>query len=383
MGHESTERRIIDTRRPAERGAPPRYGRNIVPAPLRVLVLGIGGIGGVIAARLLAQGVEVCPVSRNPAVAQAVSSRGFVLTGVGIEGEERIPGLVFERIPPNADPFDIILLATQPNDIEAAARQALPHLAPGGRVVTLPNGLPEERVARLLGRPDQVIGGIVGWGASHPQPGVFERTSEGGFVLGRLDGGRDPLLERLAQLLGAVGPVEISDNLRGARWSKLALNCAISSLGTLGGDRLGVLMRQRHVRRLALEVMSEVVAVAQAEGVRLQRIAGTIDLEWIALTDKERSVRGSVSLAAKHALLLVVGLKYRRLRSSMLAALERGRTPPVDFLNGEIADRAKAHGLRVPINRQLTDRVHDLAAGRRTPAHEELALLYQESRAAV
>lgn len=348
-----------------------------------VLVLGCGGIGGTIAAHLAAQGARVCAVTRNPNVAQAVRTRGFVLTGVGIEGERRVPGELSLGIPPDAGPFDYALLATQPTDLEAAARQAAPHLAPGGRIVTLPNGLPEERVAAALGDDAIVVGGIVGWGASHPQPGVFERTSEGGFVLGRLDGRPDPAVDRLAALLAPIGAVEVTDNLRGARWSKLALNAAISALGTLGGDRLGALMRYRHVRRLALEVMTEVVELARAEGVRLEKIAGTLDLDWIALTPEERRSKGSLSLAAKHALLLVVGLKYRRLRSSMLAALERGQVPPVEFLNGEVARLSQRHGLQPHVNRALTERVLDCARGRREPSHEELSRLYAETRSLV
>jgi hypothetical protein len=43
-------------------------------------------------------------------------------------------------------------------------------------------------------------------------------------------------------------------------------------------DDLGVLLRARHTRRLALEVMSEVVEVARREGVRLEKIGGTVHL---------------------------------------------------------------------------------------------------------
>jgi len=349
--------------------------------PDRVLVLGCGGIGGTVAAHLSAQGVDVCVVSRNPDVAQAVNTRGFELSGIGVEGTRRVPGTVCTRIPPGAV-YDLVLLATQPPDLESAARQVLPHLAPQARVVTLPNGLPEERVAAVLGDRVRVIGAIVGWGASSPAPGVFERTSEGGFVLGRLDGAPDPVLDRLAVLLAPIGPVERSDNLRGARWSKLALNCAISSLGTLGGDRLGVLMRDRQTRRLALEVMTEVVEVARAERISLPKLAGTLDLEWLALTEQERRVKGSLSLAAKHALLLVVGLRYRRMRSSMLAALERGRPAAVAFLNGEVTERAARHGLATPVNDAVLARVSTLKPTG-APTHHLLARLYADTRVAV
>lgn len=343
---------------------------------MRVLVLGCGGIGGTVAAHLLAQGVDVVAVTRNPTVVQAINSRGYLLRGVG--GDRRVAGPVTQTIP--AGPFDLVLLATQPTDLVDAARQAMPHLAENGALVCLPNGLPEERLLAEVGDPSRVLGAIVGWGASMPEPGVFERTSEGGFVLGRLDGQQDARLRRLGELLQGLGPVELSENVRGARWSKLAINAAISSLGTLGGDRLGVLLRFRHVRRLALEVMSEVVAVARAEGVRLPRVAGAVDLEWLALTDEERRVKGSLSLAAKHALLMMVGLKYRRLRSSMLAAIERGRPPAVDYLNGEITARAARHRLETPVNAQLAARIHALGRGEGRPGHARLWELYTETR---
>lgn len=343
---------------------------------MRILVLGIGGIGGTVAAHLIQQGAQVTAVSRNPAVRQAIASRGFRLHGVG--GPRVVPGEVHAQVPPG--PYDLALLATQPTELVEAAGQALPHLAADGALVCLPNGLPEERLLPLAGGPDRVLGAIVGWGANMTAPGEFERTSEGGFVLGRLDGRGDVRLLRLGSLLTGLGPVELADNLRGARWSKLAINAAISSLGTLGGDRLGALLRQRHVRRLALEVMTEVVEVARAEGVRLPKAAGVIDLDWLALPPEERGRKASLALAARHGLLLMVGLRYRRLRSSMLAAIERGRTPPVDFLNGEITARASRHGLPAPINAALQERIHALGRGEARPGHDRLWELYLQTR---
>jgi len=119
------------------------------------------------------------------------------------------------------------------------------------------------------------------------------------------------------------------------------------------------------------------VVVAAAEGIALEKVSGTLDLDWIALSDEERRHRGSVGLVAKHTLLLAVGARYRKLRSSMLRALERGRTPPVDFINGEIVDRGERHELPTPVNRVATQMVHELAAGTRKPALaniDELAL---------
>jgi 2-dehydropantoate 2-reductase len=344
---------------------------------MRILVMGAGGIGGTVAAHLTEIGADVTAVTTNPAIHAAVAAQGFRLTGE--DGDRAVPGRIALGVPAG-ERFDLVLLATQPPQVEEAARTALPALADDGAMVCFQNGLCEVRVARLAGE-GRVIGGIVAWGASMPEPGLYDKTSAGGFALGRLDGAIDDRLRRLGALLEAIGPVELTDNLVGARWSKLALNCGISSLGTIGGERLGALVRVRRYRRLALEIFTEVVAVARAEKVRLEKVSGTLDLEWIALTPAERVASGSAGLTAKHALLLAVGLRYRRLRSSMLQAIERGRPPAIDFLNGEVTARAALHGIPVPVNGRIVELVHALAAGRERSSRELLDRLYDETRA--
>jgi 2-dehydropantoate 2-reductase len=328
--------------------------------------MGAGGIGGIVAATLTEVGSAVTAVSTNAGIRAAVDRAGFRVVD---EGEELV---VRGWISPEPEgKYDLCVLATQPPNVEDAARTALPHLAEDAQVVVLQNGLCEDRVAAIVGEA-RVIGAIVAWGASMPEPGRYERTAPGGFQIGRLAGGDDADLRRVGELLEAIGPVTLTQNLRGARWSKLALNCAVSALGTIAGERLGPLVRVRRYRRLALEAMTECVDVARAEGILLEKVAGTLDLAWIALTDADRASRGSASLTAKHALLLAVGLRYRRMRSSMLAAIERGRPPAIDFLNGEVVTRGKRQGVATPVNERICDTVWAIAKGRLRSSRETL-----------
>jgi 2-dehydropantoate 2-reductase len=345
----------------------------------RILVVGCGAIGGVIAGHLLEIGQDVSVLTTNPDIARALSERGVRVRGDAAPAASMKPVAVYQRLDASVAPFDFVLLATQPPQVEEAARSALPSLAAKGRMVCFQNGLSEERVAKLVGA-ERVIGAVVAWGASMVEPGAYDRTSAGGFSIGRLDGQIDEPLEELARVLEAVGPVTLTQNLLGARWSKLAINCNISTLGTIGGDRLGTLMRQRHVRRLALEVMTEVVAVARAEEIHLEKVSGTLDLDWISLTEAEKTAAGSPGLLAKHTLLLAVGARYRRLRSSMLSAIERGRPPAVDFLNGEIVSRGDKHRIPTPINAAAREMVWAIARGEATASHETLRRLYDETR---
>jgi 2-dehydropantoate 2-reductase len=358
----------------------------------RIVVFGCGGIGGIVASRLAQAGRNVVVVTGNQAITEAVAQSGLTAHLPDGVARSRIDVVTHPRGASARGRFDVALLAVPPNRLAAAASDAHALLADDGIIVPLANGLPEELLvdhfAALAGddMAGRIIGAIVGFGGTAMSPGVIEQTSDGGFTIGRLNGVVDAPVRRLGALLGRVsddvdGPsVVLTGNLRGARWSKLAINCAISSLGTIGGDRLGALMRHRFVRRLSLEVMTEATQVALTLGVKLEKLSGMIDLEWFALDPDERLASGSPGLLAKHTALLAVGARYRRLRSSMLSAIERGREPPVDELNGEVVRRAALLGLPVPVNAAVVDLVKRIGRGQAVASLATLEHLFADTR---
>jgi 2-dehydropantoate 2-reductase len=349
-----------------------------VATPARVLVVGCGGIGGVVSARLAHAGVEVTCATHNPKIAEAINAEGLRASWDGVE--HRVDVTAHATLPDEElGSFDILLLAVAPDIAERAVAEQLPFLVEGATIVCFPNGLIEERLAKTLD-PARLVGAIISFGATMHGPGHVEQTSPGRFTVGSLDGQAGPRVDEVASLLERAGPVVRTDNLRGARWSKLALNCAISSLGAVSGLSLGPAVRRRIVRRLVLETMTEVARIAELEGVKVTKIAGTLDLDWLALTPKEMRRRVTPALMAKHAVLLAVGFKYRSLRSSTLRALERGRKPSVDFLNGEITQRAERYGVPAPVNLALQRTVHAIAAGEKSSSVETLRELYAATR---
>jgi 2-dehydropantoate 2-reductase len=347
----------------------------------RILIVGCGSIGGIVAASILASDqateFDVVVLSRNESIAKAVNQNGFIFERP--EGKTVVPGIVSTTLNNDTKPFDWIFLATQPQQLEAATRQVQQFLSDTGYFVCFQNGLCEQRVMTLVGHK-RVLGCIVAWGASTVTPGTFTQTSYGGFVLGSLDNTDTASLKSLSDILCTVAPTSLTDNLEGARWSKLAINCAISTLGTIGGDRLGPLLRHRFVRRLALEIMTELVEVARTQAIVLQPIAGTFDLDWLALTNAEKNSAVSPNLIAKHSALIAVGTRHRNMRSSMLRAIENGRKPAVDFLNGEVVQRGKTNHIPTPVNEIATAWVHDIANGERQSGLDTLRALYQATR---
>ena len=67
-----------------------------------------------------------------------------------------------------------------------------------------------------------------------------------------------------------------------------------------------------------------------------------------------------------------------RERSSMLAAIERGRPPAVDFLNGEIVDRGMRHGIPTPVNAAAQRTVHAIARREVTSGMDAVYALARE-----
>lgn len=61
-------------------------------------------------------------------------------------------------------------------------------------------------------------------------------------------------LEHVAQILKAVTPVVATDNIRGSQWSKLTINCTITTIGALTGESLGRMLKDARVRRAFLGI---------------------------------------------------------------------------------------------------------------------------------
>jgi 2-dehydropantoate 2-reductase len=63
----------------------------------------------------------------------------------------------------------------------------------------------------------------------------------------------------------------------------------------------------------------------------------------------------------------------------MLQAIERGREPAVDYLNGEVVARARALGIAVPVNERIVEMIHAIAQRAARPGLPLLRQLYADT----
>ncbi|HWE22597.1 MAG TPA: 2-dehydropantoate 2-reductase [Myxococcales bacterium] len=320
---------------------------------MRIGVIGVGAIGGVLAARLLRsrRADETIVLAAGSERAADTIRRA----GLRIRGESPVPApeLVGANLAPSAAPYDLMLLCTRTDTSDAALASAIPLLSSDGALVCVQNGLPEERAAVRAGSR-RTLGAVIGWSASSEAYGEYVITGGGKFIVGAVDGSMDKVMS-VKPVLERAFPVRTTSNLRGARWTKLAFNCALSTLGAISGLDFGGLAARADARRLAIRIVGEAIAVAERRGVKLERVVG-LDPRWF--------VPGAKPALVQHVLIWLAARRRPRQRSGMLQRLLAGRPAgQVDDLNGAVVKAAGEVGLKAPLNAQLRHLVHAIERG--------------------
>ncbi len=324
--------------------------------PQKIAVIGAGAIGGVVAAFLAKAGYPIELVCKYPELAGRIRSRGIHVTGV--KGDFSIAMPAVARIQEFSEKKDVVFLATKATDMLDAARDLLPFLKQDSIVVSLQNGICEEAIAKIVGR-NRIVGCVVGWGGTMHDAGELEMTSTGEFVIGNIDNRPDERLPLIREMLGNVVPVQISENIIGHLYSKLIINACITSLGAVCGLYLGQMLASKKVRNIFIQIMVEAMDVADAMKLNVEPYAGKLNYyTFIEGTGLLKQVK-------RHAFIRLIGFKYRRLKSSSLQSLERGRPTEIDYLNGYICEKGRECGIPTPVNDTIVRFIKEIEAGQR------------------
>ncbi len=321
-----------------------------------VLVVGAGSIGGISAAFLKKSGCNVAIVCKYEDYKKNIINEGLsVKTPTGSFNEKM---KAYASLTDVDEKKDIILFALKATDMKEAAKDLKPLLKEDSLVVSMQNGICEPELERILGS-EHIVGCIVGWGATMDKPGRLAMTSGGDFVIGYIDRDEDERLAGIAELLEAIVPVRISSNMMGQLYSKLIINACITSLGAITGLLLGEMMRRRKVRKLFVQIIREALELAYILKIQVEDYGGKLDY-YDFIDDKKRMPE-----LKRYIILGLMGLKYRRLKSSSLQSLQRGKLTEIDYLNGYIASNGREYGVPTPVNAAIVNMIHEIEDGKR------------------
>ena len=335
-------------------------------ALMHVVVAGAGGIGGAIAGEAALGGSDISVIDAWADHVEAIRADGLRLIGPGSDNDRRarLPAWhigEWWRIPP----IDVLVIAAKAFDNRWLAPLLSPRLDTGAAVLSAQNGVNEPLLAELLGH-ERVIGAVVLFPAEVTGPGEVRLDRRPVLKIGELDGTRTERLQRLATALGHGVDVAVSENIWGAIWSKLVMNCMSNPVNAVLGGRARDCRVQPGPRRISLACGSEAVAVGQALGHRIEPVSG-IEAERILISGAAGP--GAAELASEWE---ATAAELGDVKGSMPTDIERGRKTEIDSFSGYVCQEGKRLGIPTPTNDLLYRMVRDIEVGTRTPGHHNL-----------
>jgi 2-dehydropantoate 2-reductase len=321
---------------------------------MKLTVVGAGAVGGSLGACLVRAGHEVTLVDKVAEHVAAINDAGLTIEGPQAFSV-RLPALLPEQV---QGPLGAVVLAVKAHDTEAALAPVAPHVAPDGYVVSLQNGLEEPRVARLVGA-QRTVGAFITTGAHYAGPGRIFFGGNGTIRLGELDGRTTPRLEALREAFSAFQPTEITDNVLGYLWGKLALGCIYFASALVDADFLDLLDRTEYLSLLA-DVGAEAVGVADAHGVRLESFDG-FDPSALRLEERDPAALER-AWEGERAYWRTAGVRRTGIWRDLAI---RKRKTEADGQLGVLIQQAEEVGLDVPLNRAVYRLIREIESGER------------------
>jgi 2-dehydropantoate 2-reductase len=285
---------------------------------VNIAVMGAGAVGCYYGGMLARAGHAVTLIGRRQHV-EAVSRAGLFMDTQSFQAHVPVEASTEADAVRGAE---LVLFCVKSTDTESAAAEIAPHLHADAVVIGLQNGVDNaERLKAVL--PHEVCPAVVYVATEMAGPGHVKHHGRGELVIAPTAAS-----ERLVALFTGAGvPVQISDNVAGALWAKLIVNCAYNALSAVSQLPYGRLVAVDGVHAVMRDVVEECLAVARGEGVTVPgdmwetvaRIAGTMPTQL----------------------------------SSTAQDLARGKRSEIDHLNGYVVRRGEALGIAVPANRVL------------------------------
>jgi len=169
---------------------------------------------------------------------------------------------------------------------------------------------------------DRVIATVVYPAAEIERPGVIHHVEGNRFSLAEIDGAKSERISAISEIFGRAGfKAPVVTDVRTEIWTKLLGNLSLNPISALTHATLQDICRYPKTRALAMEMMREALAVAEAFGIRLR----------ISL---EKRIAGAEAVGAH--------------KTSMLQDVENGRVLEADALIGSVIELARMADVATP-----------------------------------
>ena len=252
---------------------------------MKIAVVGLGAVGGLMAARLSSAGHEVCALARGATLA-AVRAHGLRLMMNGVQTNAHVTASDDAR---DLGPQELVVVALKGPSLTAAASAMQPLL--GAHTIVMPamNGVPwwflhaAPPSVALAGRaiaridPDdainallplhRVLGCVVHLTCASPEPGVVKHGFGERLIVGEPVGGASVRTDAVCAALAQAGfNAEPSTDIRHAIWYKLWGNMTMNPVSALTGAATDRLLDDPLVHAFVLRTMQEAALIGAQIG---------------------------------------------------------------------------------------------------------------------
>lgn len=318
---------------------------------MRVTVLGLGAIGGWLAAGFATGGADVALLSRGATLA-ALQRDGLVLR----DGDaSRVFGLAAAGDPAALPPPDLLVLCLKGQDLPAALPLIRATMGPATRILSAQNGVPwfflqgfggplagsaldsvDPGGALAAALPShRVLAAVVHAAATAEAPGVIRLVKADRLPVGAVAGAA--CQDVIATLAAGGIPAEPTAAIRDEIWRKLWGNSNMNPLSVLCRATLSDMLDAPGVRGLAEAMMAEMDALGQRIGL---------------------APLGSIEAR------MTVTRRIGAFRTSMLQDWDAGRRLELGPVLGALVEMAERLGHPAPVMRGVHGLVALLEGGR-------------------
>jgi 2-dehydropantoate 2-reductase len=298
---------------------------------MKLAIMGAGAVGCYYGGMLARAGHDVVLIGR-PQHVEAIRREGLFMDTCSFQEHVKVRASTEASDIAGAE---MVLCCVKSTDTQASARAMAPHLAADALVLSLQNGVDnaEQLQAELPQQVAQVAPAVVYVATEMAGPGHVKHHGRGELVVGPATLSD----EQMQQFVTAGIPILVSDNVAGALWSKLILNCAYNALSAITQAPYGTLWQAEGVQAVMRDVVAECLAVADAESIVIPEDA------WGNIVRIAETMPTQMSSTAQD--------------------LARKKRSEIDHLNGYVVRKGEARGIATPVNRTLHTLVKVMESG--------------------
>lgn len=264
-----------------------------LPFPLRIAVVGSGALGLYYGALLQRAGHEVHFLLRRDFA--AINRSGLKVRSVN--GDFSLYPVHGHRETREIGSVHLVLVGLKTFANRDMVELVRPLVGPETFLLTLQNGLGNEEILADAFGSENTLGGVAFLCANRGEPGTVLHLGEGRIRLGEFSGGLSGRAEQLAELFSTAGaPCQAVADLTRARWEKLVWNIPFNGLCALTGKDVTELLAHGPSRKLAEEIMVEVIEAANLQSLQQPIDAPVFSGRMLEMTEQMDHYRPSMML---------------------------------------------------------------------------------------